>query len=76
MSCQILTSFPNQNEKNIDYIIVYEKLGFLVNGDTINQRKQIVRQAFFNKLFFISFNLFQILSNIKLYTSYKLALLL
>ena len=36
---QLLNSFPNQNSKRIDYVIVYEKLGEIKKNDLKNQNK-------------------------------------
>ena len=49
---QILTSFPNQNSKNIDCILVYEKLAVDAKNaeDEQSQRKTLAREAFFNVL--------------------------
>ena len=54
---QLLTSFPNQNNKLIDYVIVYEK------NDHENhehyQRKEI-QKAFFNKLKSQGFEIYEL----------------
>ena len=47
---QLLTSFPNRNDKNIDYVLVYDKLE-VTNFDTFeNKQKWTVRRAFFDRL--------------------------
>lgn len=49
---QILTSFPNQNSKNIDCVLVYEKLAIDAKNaeDEQSKRKTLAREAFFNVL--------------------------
>ena len=47
---QILTSFPNQNEKHIDYVICYKKIDESVQIDEESHKKGLARQAFFKKL--------------------------
>ena len=47
---QLLTSFPNRNDKHIDYVLVYDKLEG-TNLDTFeNKQKWTVRRAFFDRL--------------------------
>ena len=48
---QLLTSFPNQNDKLIDFVIVYEKL------DT---EKNEVQKAFFHELKSQGFDIYQL----------------
>lgn len=47
---QKLTSFPNQNDKHIDYVIFYEKLEKIEPTDIENQKIDIARTAFFAAL--------------------------
>jgi hypothetical protein len=47
---QLLTSFPNRNDKHIDFVLVYDKLE-ATNFDTFeNKQKWTVRRAFFDRL--------------------------
>ena len=57
---QLLNSFPNQNSKRIDYVIVYEKLGEIKKNDLKNQNKLLVRSAFFAKLKAEKFDIYEI----------------
>ena len=50
ISQQILTSFPNQNSKNIDYVLVYEKIKDKEAEDEESQRRTLARKAFFETL--------------------------
>jgi hypothetical protein len=50
---QLLTSFPNANEKLIDYVIAYEK-------DEHSEKKKIVQTAFFTKLKNDGFEIYEI----------------
>ena len=47
---QLLTSFPNLNDKHIDYVIVYEKIEESKANESDNVKKTLARQAFFEKL--------------------------
>ena len=55
---QLLTSFPNQNDKLIDYVIVYEKPGD--EKEKHFERKKIVQKAFFDKLKSQGFDIYEI----------------
>jgi uncharacterized protein YtpQ (UPF0354 family) len=55
---QLLTSFPNQNEKLIDYVLVYDKLD--ESHHTKSQSKLIARRAFFDKLKEEKFSIYEI----------------
>jgi len=55
---QLLTSFPNQNDKLIDYVIVYEKPGD--EKEKHSERKKIVQKAFFDKLKLQGFDIYEI----------------
>lgn len=56
---QLLTSFPNDNSKHIDYVIVFEKIDEQTT-DSNNQEKFLVRKAFFEKLKEENFNIYEI----------------
>ena len=47
---QKATSFPNQNEKHIDYVICYEKLEDIKVEESKKEKIKIVRKAFFDAL--------------------------
>ena len=55
---QLLNSFPNQNDKTIDYVIVYEKPED--DKDDHIQRRKIVQEAFFDKLKSQGFDVYEI----------------
>ena len=63
---QILTSFPNQNNKHIDYVLVYEKFQFFTDEDIkcakdlSNFRKTTGREAFFKALKAEQFEIYEI----------------
>ena len=57
---QLLTSFPNRNDKHIDYVIVYDKLDENEFYTFDNQQKHAVRRAFFDRLTGESFDIYQI----------------
>ena len=51
MSHQCLTSFPDENNKHIDYVIVYQELSDQeINKSKKNSRIQKIRDLFFQKL--------------------------
>jgi hypothetical protein len=54
---QLLTSFPNQNEKLIDFVIAYEKLADENGGADVNRK--IVQKAFFHKLKIEGFDIYE-----------------
>jgi len=58
VNLQLLTSFPNQNEKLIDYVLVYDKLD--ETQHTKSQSKLIARRAFFDKLKEEKFSIYEI----------------
>ena len=47
---QSLTSFPNQNDKHIDYVLVYEKPTRADNDFTLGHKKETARRAIFAAL--------------------------
>ncbi len=55
---QLLTSFPNQNNKTIDYVILYERLE--ENIDENLGKKEIVQKAFFNNLASQGFEIYEL----------------
>ena len=57
---QQLTSFPNRNDKHIDYVIVYDKLDENEFFTFDNQQKHVVRRAYFDRLRGESFDIYQI----------------
>ena len=57
---QLLTSFPNRNDKHIDYVIVYDKLEETDFYTLENQQKRVVRRAFFEKLRAENFEIYEI----------------
>ena len=50
---QLLTSFPNSNEKLIDYVIAYEK-------DEQSEKKKLIQAAFFTRLKNEGFEIYEI----------------
>jgi formylmethanofuran dehydrogenase subunit E len=55
---QLLTSFPNSNEKLIDYVIVYEKLDN--ENDEHSAKKKLIQTAFLTKLKNGGFEIYEI----------------
>ena len=59
-SMQSLTSFPNQNDKHIDFVLVHEKPALFDNESSIGHKKETARQAFFAALKAEKFDIFDI----------------
>jgi hypothetical protein len=55
---QILTSFPNDNEKHIDYVILYKQFSDAELKSRKKQRIERMRQLFFEKLRRESFDIY------------------
>jgi len=56
---QLLTSFPNDNTKHIDYVIAFEKIDENSTDSKI-QEKNLVRKSFFDKLKEENFHIYEI----------------
>ena len=56
---QLLTSFPNQNNKIIDYVIVYERLEDNID-ENLGKKKKIVQKALFDNLASQGFEIYEL----------------
>ena len=59
VNAQNLTSFPNQNKKHIDYVLVYEEENEEKKNET-EENKEIIREAFLKALEGESFDIYKL----------------
>lgn len=57
---QILTSFPNDNSKHIDYVLIYRDLNDTGNDDDFRFKCRNSRKKFFDRLAAESFEIYNI----------------